>query len=253
MIKGILIDLSGTVHIGDQAIPGAVESIRRLRREGVPFRFVTNTSRKTRAKLHDDLLRLGFEVSMAHVFTAPLAVRRYLEKKALRPYLLVHPDLVEEFAGLPQRDPDAVVVGFAQHAFTYAAMNRAFQLLQNGATLLATGKTRYFEGTNGLELDAGPFVTALEYASGAKAIVLGKPSAQFFLDAVEELGFSPGETAMVGDDVVSDVEAAIGAGLRGFLVQTGKYRSGDEDRTGSPEAILARDIDTAIDMILGGA
>src|SRR5512144_1243566 len=119
MIKGILIDLSGTVHIDDRAVPGAVEAIRRLQRNNVPFRFVTNTSRKTRQMLHEDLLRLGFEVPATHIYTAPLAVRRYLEEHALRPFLLIHPNLTPEFADIPQENPTAVVIGFAQHAFTY--------------------------------------------------------------------------------------------------------------------------------------
>ncbi len=252
MIKGILIDLSGTIHIGDQALPGAVEAIRRLRETGVPFRFVTNTSRKTRAMLHHDLQRLGVDVPVGHLFTAPLAVRRYLEENGLRPFLLVHPNLVEEFDGLPCEEPNAVVVGFAQHAFTYAALNRAFHLLMQGAPLLATGKTRYFEGSGGLELDAGPFVTALEYAAGSEAFVLGKPSAAFFLNAVGELGCRPEEVVMVGDDVVSDVGAAIGAGLAGILVQTGKYRPGDENRSVHPGIHLTRDIGEALEMALAG-
>ena len=252
MVKGVLIDLSGTVHVAEQPIPGAVEAIRRLQAAGVPFRFVTNTSRKTRALLHEDLVRLGFDVPVVHVFTAPLAVHSYLEKYNLRPYLLVHPHLVGEFADLSQQDPDAVVVGFAQHAFTYDALNRAFQLLKSGAPLLATGKTRYFEGASGLELDAGPFVAALEYAAGTEALVLGKPSFQFFLNAVDELGCRPEETIMVGDDAASDVGAAVNAGLRGMLVQTGKYRPGDEERVSRSEARLARDIGTAVDMILAG-
>ena len=77
MIKGILIDLSGTVHVGDQPVPGAVEAIRHLQHVGMPFRFVTNTSRKTRALLHQDLKKLGCEVPAAHIFTAPLAVRHW--------------------------------------------------------------------------------------------------------------------------------------------------------------------------------
>lgn len=252
MIRGVLIDLSGTIHIGDRSIPGAVEAVRRLQKEGLPFRFVTNTSRTTKALLHRDLMRLGIEVPATYLFTAPLAVRRYLESNGLRPYLLVHPDLVDEFADLPQQNPDAVVVGFAQHAFTYAAMNRAFQLLNSGAALLATGKTRYFEGAHGFELDAGPFVTALEYAAGRDAVVLGKPSPQFFLTAVADLGCRPEEVVMVGDDPVSDVGAAVEAGLLGILVQTGKYRLGDEERVCSPEATLARDIGAAVEMILAG-
>jgi HAD superfamily hydrolase (TIGR01458 family) len=251
MVKGVLIDLSGTVHIGDRAIPGAAEAIRRLQERGVPLRFVTNTSRKTRALLHADLERMGFSVPQAHIYSAPLAVRRYLEEHGLRPYLLIHPNLVPEFAGLSQQDPNAVVVGFAQHAFTYEVLNRAFRLLKNGAPLLASGRSRYFQGGDGLELDAGPFVAALEYAAETESLVLGKPSPGFFLGAVAELGCRPDEAVMVGDDAVSDVGGALAAGLSAVLVQTGKYRPGDEERVGRPGAFLARDITAALEKIRG--
>ena len=250
MLRGILIDLSGTVHRGNQALPGAVEAIRKLQETGMPFRFVTNTSRKTRQMLHQDLHRLGFQVPADHIFTAPLAVRRYLEEHELRPYLLVHRDLAGEFAGLSQQEPNAVVVGFAQDDFTYANLNSAFQLLKQGMPLLATGRTRYFQGRQSLELDAGPFVAALEYAAESGATVLGKPSPGFFLDAVKELGCRPEEALMIGDDAFSDVGGALDAGLSGMLVQTGKYRPGDMERLGRPQAILAQDMADAVEKIL---
>lgn len=250
MIKGILIDLSGTLHIGDRPVPGAVEAIRRLQRAEIPFRFVTNTSRMTRAMLRESLQRLGCDVPAAHIFTAPLAVRRYLEAHALRPYLLIHPNLAPEFADLPQDEPTAVVVGFAQQAFTYERLNRAFRLLRHGAPLLATGMTRYFQGKDGLELDAGPFVTALEYAAETEALVLGKPSPRFFEEAVTELGCRPEEAVMVGDDAVSDVGGALAAGLSAVLVQTGKYRPGDEAKIERPGALLAADVGAALEEIV---
>ncbi len=250
MIKGILIDLSGTIHVGDRVIPGAAEAIRHLQREGVPFRFVTNTSRETRQMLHQEIGRFGLDVPVGHVFTAPLAARRYLEQERLRPFLIIHPNLAQEFADLPQDDPNVVVVGFAQHAFTYAALNRAFRLLKQGAPLLAIGKSRYYQSENGLELDAGPYVTALEYAAETEALVMGKPSSQFFLAAVEELGCRPEEAVMIGDDAVSDAGGALAAGLSAILVQTGKYRSGDEEKIGRPGAVLATDIGAALTRIL---
>jgi len=250
MTHGILIDLSGTLHVGDCPLPGAVAAIRRLQRSGVPFRFVTNTSRKTRAMLHADLVRFGFDVPVGQLFTAPLAVRRYLEEKGLRPHLLVHPDLEAEFDGLCREEPNAVVIGFARHAFTYGAMNRAFRLLMNGAPLLATGRTRYFEGADGLELDTGPFLAALEYGAQVEATVLGKPSPEFFFGAVAELGCAPDGAVMVGDDAVSDVGAAVRAGLRGILVRTGKYRPGDEAKAGIRPEAVASDVAAALEMIL---
>jgi HAD superfamily hydrolase (TIGR01458 family) len=252
MIKGILIDLSGTVHVGVQVIPGALEAIRLLQRNGMPFRFVTNTSRETRVMLHEEVTNFGVDVPVEHVFTAPLAVRRYLEEQRLRPFLLIHPDLAPEFADLPQEDPDVVVVGFAKHAFTYEAMNRAFRLLKRGAPLLAIGRTRYYQTEDGLDLDAGPFIAALEYAAETEALVLGKPSRQFFLAAVRELGCRPEETVMIGDDAISDGDGALAAGLSAILVRTGKYRPGDEDKIGHPGVMVEKDVCSALERILAG-
>ena len=249
MIKGVLLDISGTLHVGDTPLPGAVSAVRRLEAAGLPLRFVTNTSRKTRKMLHDDLCRMGFTMPQEHIFTGALAVRRYLEQHRLRPHLLVHQNLVAEFDGLDQENPDAVVVGYAEDDFTFENMNRAFRHLKAGARFLATGRTRYFEGSDGLVLDAGPFIAALEYAAETTALVLGKPSADFFAAAAAELGFLPSECVMVGDDADSDVAAAERAGLRGILVQTGKYRQGDEGRL--PEgSLLTKDIATAVEEII---
>lgn len=249
MIKGVLLDLSGTLHIGDTPLPGAVAAVRRLEQAGVPLRFVTNTSRKTRRMLHDDLRRMGFTMPLEHVFTGALAVRRYLERHRLRPHLLVHKNLEAEFDGLEKENPDAVVVGYAEDNFTFSNMNLAFRHLKEGAKLLATGRTRYFEASDGLVLDAGPFITALEYAAETQALVLGKPSADFFLAAAAELGLAPDECVMVGDDAESDVAGAVRAGLGAILVKTGKFREGDLGKI-PQQAVVAQEIGAAVDEIL---
>ncbi len=249
MIKGILLDLSGTLHVGDEALPGAKNAVAKLQRQGLALRFVTNTSRKSRAILHRQLEAMGFTIPKELLLTAPLAVRSYLESHRLRPYLLIHPDLQDDFADLPRHDPNAVVVGYAEDGFTYAAMNGAFRLLKEGAPLLATGKTRYFQGKDGLKLDTGPFLSALEYAAETEAVVLGKPSPGFFHAAVATLGCRPQQVVMIGDDARSDIAGAIAAGLQGVLVKTGKYRPGDEQLL-PPSAGLADDIVDALRQIL---
>lgn len=251
MIKGVLLDLSGTLHLGDTPLPGALAAVRRLEQAGVRLRFVTNTSRKTRKALHEDLCRMGFSMQLEQIFTGALALRRYLEQHRLRPHLLVHRNLVAEFDGIDQENPDAVVVGYAEDGFSFENMNRAFRLLKGGARLLATGRTRYFEGADGLVLDAGPFIAALEYAAETEALVLGKPSADFFRAAAGEIGLLPSECVMVGDDADADVAAAVRAGLQGILVQTGKYRQGDEGKL-PRQSLLARDIAAAAEEIIAG-
>jgi HAD superfamily hydrolase (TIGR01458 family) len=230
MIRGLLLDLGGTVYVGDRLLPGVAESLRRVTAAGVPICYVTNTSRMTRRQLSEMLAQLGLPVSEDVLFTAPRAVHDYLRHHDLHPWLLVHPALEEEFADLPQERPDAVVLGDAGNAFNYAHLNRAFRLLHAGAPLLTVGENRYFQEEDGLSLDVGPFVRALEYAADTRAMILGKPAAEFFRAAAEALGCRPEEVLMIGDDVEADVNGALRAGLQGALVRTGKFRPGDDAR-----------------------
>lgn len=252
MARCVFIDLSGTLHVGRTPLPGAIEAVARLRGEGYRVRFVSNTSSKSLRYLQQVLSEIGFDIALEELFTAPLVVKRHLHKHNLRPYLLVHPDLEEEFADLSQEDPNAVVVGCAMQHFTYDNLNQAFRFLKGGAQLIATGRCACFEGRNGLQLDAGPFVAALEYAAGTEALVLGKPSPDFFAAAREEFSCPLDRVTMIGDDARSDVEAALAAGMRAILVKTGKYRPGDEDLIGQPHGMVATNMSEAVEQILRG-
>jgi len=246
MIKAILLDISGVLHMDNRPVPGAIEALQQARNAGLVLRFVTNTSRSTSHDTLQSLLRMGFDLSVAEVLTAPGAVRLALQQRKLRPYCLVHEKLRPEFADLDQHSPNAVVVADAAEGFTYEKMNRAFQLIMDGAPLLGIGRNRYFRQNDQLLLDAGPFITALEYACDMEAEILGKPAKAFFQTAVETTGFSSEQVLMVGDDAFADVDGALAAGLRACLVQTGKYTPGDEDKIRLPGAWLCPSIVEAV-------
>jgi ribonucleotide monophosphatase NagD (HAD superfamily) len=97
----------------------------------------------------------------------------------------------------------------------------------------------YWRTEEGLQLDAGAYVAGLEEASGASAVVCGKPSPTFLAEALATLGTDGSRTAMVGDDIVNDVLGAQAAGLIGVLVRTGKFASADLERTaGTPDHVI---------------
>ncbi|OOG24132.1 hydrolase [Thioalkalivibrio denitrificans] len=246
-IRGVLLDLSGVLYVGDQALPGALDAVVRLQGSGMPVRYITNTTRSPRRAIHEKLVRMGFSIPEAEIFTAPGAVRAVLEREKLTPLLIIHPGLEPEFADLPAGEPDAVVLGDAGDSFTYERLNRAFRLLMEGAPLLAMGNNRYFREADGLSLDIGPFLRALEYAAGMQGTVLGKPSADFFQAAVSDMGLEPAEVLMVGDDVEADVEGALDAGLQACLVRTGKYRPSDEGRIEAGRSRVVDDLSAVVD------
>ncbi|XP_076438698.1 haloacid dehalogenase-like hydrolase domain-containing protein 2 [Babylonia areolata] len=249
-IKCVLVDLSGTLHIDDEEIPGSVKALERLRGSGVHLKFVTNTTKESKRVLHERLHKLGFAVGSEEIFTSLTAARKLLEEKQLRPLLLVDDKAVEDFEGVGVDDPNAVVVGLAPDKFGYNFMNEAFSLLQKGASLIAIHKARYYKRKDGLALGPGPFVAALEYATGQKAEVVGKPQGSFFHSAVREFSCAPQQCVMIGDDARDDVAGAQNCGMKGILVRTGKYRQGDESSITPPAFHVANDFPAAVDYIL---
>jgi HAD superfamily hydrolase (TIGR01458 family) len=251
MFKGVLLDLGGVVFTGDVPLPGAVDAIARLRDAGLKLRFVTNITRQAHVTVVTSLQAIGVDVQPEEVFTPAFAAREYCIREGLTPHLLVHPALETDFAGLSGSTPDVVVIGDAGEEFSYAAMNRAFRLLSEGARFLALASNRAFRDNDGeLSLDAGPFVAALEYGIGRQALVLGNPAKDFFLAPVNSMGIAVDAAVMVGDDAEFDVAAARAAGLSGVLVRSGKYRPGDEATQFLRPDHCAANLVTAVDWIL---
>lgn len=226
-IEGLLLDLSGVVYVQDEAVPGALEALTAFRGAGIPIRLVTNTTMRPRRAILERLERLGIEADPSELVTpATLATRRCEEAGYESVALVVLDELREDLEGLEEGDGpvNAVIVGDLGDTWDYGILNEAFRRVMEGAELIALQKNRYWETSEGLSLDAGPFVAALEYASSREAEVMGKPSSAFFELALSDLGVGAGRAAMVGDDVEADIGGALDAGLAGILVRTGKYR-----------------------------
>jgi HAD superfamily hydrolase (TIGR01458 family) len=252
MISGVLLDLAGVIYDGKAAVPGATGAVARLHEAGLPVRFISNTTRSPKQAVLDQLDKLGLAVTDGELFTPAHAACEWLRQHHRSPHLLVHPDLVRDFHDLADGESLAVIVGDAGEAFDYPALNNAFRALIAGAEFVALAPNRTFKDADGkLSLDAGPFVTALEFASQREAIVLGKPAPAFFLSALASMNCPPSQAVMIGDDAETDVAGALAAGLgQALLVRTGKYRPGDEDRFKPPPTATVDDIAAAIDWIV---
>jgi HAD superfamily hydrolase (TIGR01458 family) len=238
----LLIDLDGVLYVEDTPVPGALEAVAALRATGAALRFVTNTTARPRRAILDRLQRLGFDPEPSELITpATLAVRRCANRGHRRVALVMNDAVKEDFAELQesQTDVQAIIVGDLGEAFGYGILNRAFRHLMDGAELIALQKNRFWLTSDGLSLDVGPFVAALEFASGTQAYVVGKPAPGFFDATLAGIPVEPGEAAMVGDDVETDIGGAQRSGLAGLLVRTGKYRDDVVRASGiRPDAII---------------
>ncbi|CAJ0931354.1 unnamed protein product [Ranitomeya imitator] len=256
-VRAVLLDVSGVLYdsggpAGGAAITGSAEAVSRIRQAGLKLRFCTNESQATRAQFVRKLQKFGFNISEDEVTAPGPAARKLMMEQGLRPHLLVHDDLLPEFDSIDKSEPNCVVIGDAAENFSYQNVNRAFQVLVNleKPVLISLGKGRYYKETEGLMLDVGAYMKALEYACDITAEVVGKPSKNFFLSALDELGVQPHEAVMVGDDVVNDIGGAQSCGIRGVLVRTGKYRPSDERHPQVTADGYVNNLAHAVDILL---
>ena len=250
MLCRVLIDLSGTVHIGDSLTPRCKEALNRLTTSQIPYKFVTNTTKESKKSLVDRLNKLDLDIDPTKIYTSLTSARNYVTARGLRPHLILSDDAMKDFYDVSQEDPNVVVVGLAPEKFNYESLNEAFQYLLNGAQLIAVHKGRYYRRHDDLALGPGPFVAALEYASNTDAVVIGKPASEFFMGALCGDMSCGGDVFMIGDDVVDDVGGAQNVGFKGILVRTGKYKEGDETKVDPPPFNVVDCLADAIDIIL---
>uniref|UniRef100_A0A182Y1Y8 Haloacid dehalogenase-like hydrolase domain-containing protein 2 n=1 Tax=Anopheles stephensi TaxID=30069 RepID=A0A182Y1Y8_ANOST len=225
-VKLALIDLSGTLHVDDQPTEGAVDALKRLRAHGVKVKFVTNTTKESVGSLFARLCKIGFELEREEIYGSLAAAAEYVRKNKLNPYYLLTDDARTD---MPPNDPtrptDSVVVGLAPERFSYEHMNEAFRVLRQkrDVQLVAIHEGRYYKAKDGIALGPGCFVKGLEYSSGVATVCIGKPNEYFFRSALPE-GVAVEECVMIGDDPNDDCLGAMSIGMKGYLVETGKYQ-----------------------------
>ena len=243
-VRGLLLDLDGVLILAGRPIEGASEAIATLDRRGIPYRIVTNTSLMSRRQMSSWGARLGLSLPPERILSALSLSAAYTRTRfpGGTIFVIASEDARTEFtgqrllsdeeAGRPGAVAAAVVVGDSPESATYDNLNHAFRLVRGGAELIGMHRNPWWLTPDGPTLDSGAFVAGLEFASGRRARVIGKPAPAFFREAAAELiadlpGASRRDLAMVGDDVVNDVLAAQRLGLRGVFVRTGKH--GDQE------------------------
>jgi HAD superfamily hydrolase (TIGR01458 family) len=250
-VRGLLVDIDGTLMLHDRALPGAAGLISRCAERGLPCRLVTNTTRRSRSATADALRAAGIPVAAEAVLQpAVLARRMILDSGRRRVGLLVPEEARTDLADVVAVDssPDWVVVADIGRGFDYDRLNKAFRWLRDGARLMALHKNPCWHASaeEGWLLDAGAFVAALEYATGQEALVVGKPSPAFFELALAELELDAPQVLMVGDDAAADAQAGAAVGCRTALVRTGTFRGTEAELAGFRPDLL---IDSVAELL----
>ena len=232
--RGWLLDLDGTVYLGEQLIPGAAVAIAALREAGRRVAFLSNKPLQTRDDYAAKLSRLGVPATADDVINASLVLARHLRTlDAGAPvYVIGEPPLQAEMTahGFEVRDDERVrwvVIAF-DRTFTYAKLNIALQAVRGGARLIATNPDRTCPVEGGEIPDCAGMIAAVEAVTDTKVeLIVGKPSPIILEVALRALGCAASESVIVGDRVETDMVMGKRLGLATILVLSGVTHADD--------------------------
>ena len=232
--RGWLLDLDGTVYLGERLIPGADTAIAALRAAGRRIAFLTNKPLQTRTEYAAKLTRLGVPAAPDDVITSSLVLARYLRDRdpGAPVFVIGEPPMLEEMRahGFEVRADDRVrwvVIAF-DRTFDYAKLNTALQAVKQGARLIATNPDRTCPVEGGEIPDCAGMIAAVEAVTDRKVeTIVGKPSPIILEVALAALGVPAAEAVMVGDRIETDIVMGRRLGLGTVLVLSGATRAAD--------------------------
>jgi len=230
-----LIDLDGVVYTGNTAIRGAAEFFQFLETTGRRSVCITNNSTLTAEQYVTKLDGMGIRVRESQILTSPQATAIYLrEELGMGPGARVFPigeeglvrAMLAEGFELVDNRAEVVVCGLDRR-LTYERLMRACFAIRDGAKLIASNPDLALPTERGILPGNGATIAYLEAATGVTATVIGKPEATMLNVAMEMAGARREETAMIGDNLLTDIPAGINAGVTSILVLTGLARRED--------------------------
>lgn len=265
-VRLVIFDLDGVLYRGERPMPGAVETVERLRSSGRRVVYATNNSTRTRLDYVRRLRAFRLPCELEDVVTSGYATGRYMQQRGLRAEraLILGADGLRielRDAGvvegehvvrpyLETRDgasADMVIVGL-DTSFSYDMLAEAQRALLAGAPFIAANKDLRYPVEDRLLPGAGAIVAALEAATGRVAVCVGKPEPFMFQEALQRTGVPGSEAMVVGDSLETDVLAAHRIGARGVLILTGVTT---EDSLAAPDGVIADHVIDRLEELFG--
>jgi HAD superfamily hydrolase (TIGR01450 family) len=222
---GVLVQSPGCVEI-----PGAKEWINKLVENKRSFLIASNHTLSSPERAAKELVETGFYIEKEQIFTPLSVLREIFHKNNPGRVLVVGTGALKNFVRqqnvqtVKNGNADTVLMGFFRNV-NHRTMSLVIEAIsKNKARLIALHKNRLYVGQHDkMEPGLGAWVTAVEYATGIEAHIVGKPNPEYFLTALEKLGAKPENTVMISDDPTSDLSGAKKIGLKTVFVMTGKY------------------------------
>ncbi len=242
-VKCFLLDMDGTVYLDSTPLPGAIEAVERMKKQGRVI-FLTNNSSLSKLDYVQKLNKIGFSVTEDNVLTSGNATIEYLQTfyAGKKIYLFGNDKLTAEFkaAGitLEENEPDLIVIGF-HTAFDYDELTHLCDLIREGVPYMCTHPDINCPTVRGFKPDVGAFIALIEKSTGVSPILIcGKPNKPIGESVKRIVGLEGKQIAMFGDRLATDIRFGINNGFCSVLVWTGEAKPEDLPEFGQPIDVI---------------
>ncbi len=242
-----LLDMDGTIYLDEEIFDGTADFLEYVKEIGGRYIFMTNNSSKSVEKYIEKLGRMGIEATEDDFVTSVNAVIPELSEAG---YKKIYAFGTESFkaqlraAGLPvtdklEDDIDCLCMGFDTE-LTFSKLEDACILLGRGVDYIATHPDLVCPVWYGFVPDCGCIMKILEIATGRlPQKITGKPRPTMAEFAMKKTGFSPEQTLVMGDRLMTDIACGVNAGISSVCVLSGEATMEDiEASEVKPESIF---------------
>ncbi len=241
-IQLFVLDMDGTIYLGDKILPGAIDFVKETRESGRKVVFFTNNASKNPNDYVEKLNRMGFGAVRSDVVTAGDVTIEYIKRNhnGEKVYLVGTPALEKSFieAGIELSENANIVVTSFDTTLTYEKLVIACDLIRNGATFYCTHPDYNCPTETGFIPDSGAIAALVTASTNVLPKYFGKPHKET-ADMISQLFNTPFEkTAIVGDRLYTDIALGKNNGLMSVLVLSGETKIEDVNESNAPDIIL---------------
>jgi len=223
---GFIIDMDGVIYHGNKLLPGVNDFLKWLEESQKKYLFLTNSSERTPKELHEKLKRLGITVGEDHFYTSALGTAGFLASQNPNgsAYIIGDAGLIHALYSVGYTinnvNPDYVVVGDT-HGYNFEMIEKAVNLVLQGARLIGTNPDVSGPVENGITPSTKALIAPIEIATGKKAYYIGKPNPLMMRIALKKLGIRREDAIVIGDRMDTDVRCGLESELDTVLVLSG--------------------------------
>ena len=232
-VRCFLLDMDGTLYLGEQLLEGALRFIDVLNQQGRDFLFLTNNSSKNSQQYVEKISRLCLPISREKVLTSWEATAMYIQDQnpGARVYTVGTSALEKEILAhgcvFDPEQPDFVVLGF-DTTLTYDKLWTLCNLVRAGIPYVATHPDYNCPTETGFMPDIGATIAFVKASTGREPdLVVGKPNRLFVEKAAERVGVPLSALCMIGDRLYTDIALGATAGIPTILVLSGETHQED--------------------------